>query len=438
MGFLQDLYNGKLNGKSWSMPSVLPPTQTRQLPYGAGTYSAAGTQPAQISPTPIGPMNNPVVPPSPVVPPAPVAPAPVQQQTQSSALPRSYINPTTGQPWTPQEYVDNVLKTLPVSDGSDIGTYAGNAIMNPNQSAEKLMGTARNLNNTRNDIAVGETDPYGTATGSKIVYSPAQLAAIEKAYAGIYDPAINDVLNKLEIKQKEDAAAADRKFQLEKMAKEHEYTMAEKGLTGGSSSSSGAYVRGADPIVDGWVDKINRTPGATIESMIPGVANQGLRNKVMLGLNATKYDTAQVSGNLQDINTINSMLQNAELDNISGGLGQYKPMLFGQAKTAKTQYDQIVGALQLAKAGQIKGQGQISDYERKVLKEASAAVDRGMSDEEFRKALVKLRGVLMTSSGMEAPIKVTSPSGETITSTGNTEEINNLIREGNLVEYIEQ
>ncbi len=44
--------------------------------------------------------------------------------------------------------------------------------------------------------------------------APAPLAAIEKAYAGIYDPALKDVFSKLDLKQKQDAADLANKTKL--------------------------------------------------------------------------------------------------------------------------------------------------------------------------------------------------------------------------------
>ena len=230
MSFLTDLYNGKLNGKSWSMPTILPPNQVRSLPYGAGSYSATGgITPSQVSNTPIGPQNY--------TPPAynPIFTPPTQTnttpaQTAAPVTNTKYINPATGEYFkTAQEYANYVASKIPASKNTgDIGNYAGGQITNPNQTTEQLTSAARNMNNARNDIAVGATDPYKVASGSGLSYSGAELAAIEKAYAGIYDPALNDVFAKLEAKKKEEQTAADRKAKLEEMALQHKYNMAEK------------------------------------------------------------------------------------------------------------------------------------------------------------------------------------------------------------------
>lgn len=74
----------------------------------------------------------------------------------------------------------------PQAPASDLGQYTANEY-------ESLLKQRSQLNNARNDIATGTTDPYGYAMGSGRQYSPQQLGAIEKAIAGIYDPALEDV-----------------------------------------------------------------------------------------------------------------------------------------------------------------------------------------------------------------------------------------------------
>ena len=71
------------------------------------------------------------------------------------------------------------------------------------------------MNIARGDIAVGETDPYKVGSKSGIAYSPTELKAIENAYAGIYDPALNDVFSRLKDRRAEDAKALKREEKLE-------------------------------------------------------------------------------------------------------------------------------------------------------------------------------------------------------------------------------
>lgn len=141
--------------------------------------------------------------------PAPeVAPAPSPDGLDYS----KYMNPATGKPFTPQEYADQLASRM--GNGS-VPNYAGDTLTDPNKSAAELTTIGRNLNNERNDIATGAKDPYNIGANSGIQYTPTQLSAVEKAYAGIFDPALNDVFTKLDEKIKDDKQKeADRQAAL--------------------------------------------------------------------------------------------------------------------------------------------------------------------------------------------------------------------------------
>lgn len=164
----------------------------------------------------------------------PGMPESAPQFASTPSIPPQFLDPKSGGVLSPSAVADNIANTLPKRT-YDVPTTAGDLLTNPDMSASQLTNKARDLNNARNDIAVGETDPYGTFKGD-LAFSPEQRAAIEKAYAGIYDPALKDVFTKLEERKKSD----DRKFELEKMAQQHKYNMEEKGLTGGSASEAPA------------------------------------------------------------------------------------------------------------------------------------------------------------------------------------------------------
>ena len=184
---------------------------TRNLPAGGGTY------------------QSPVVaqPQTPVVPKAPAIVTPqagVQSPTQPTGLDYSkYTDPATGRVLNPQEYADMLARR--VTSGS-IPSYAGDTITGGGmETPEQIATRGRVLNNERNDIATGATDPYKVGSQSGIAYSPAELSAIEKAYAGIYDPALKEVFNKLDKKEKEDAAVSASKQKLSEMALSHKYDL---------------------------------------------------------------------------------------------------------------------------------------------------------------------------------------------------------------------
>ena len=192
---------------------------------------------------------------TPAGPAAPSSPAPAQPvfkgKATSPAAPAAvaapvdmyakYRNPETGVVMNPQEYSDYWSNKLPQNSNgpSDVPTYAGNALANPDQSANALNTTATNLNNARNDIATGATDPYKVGSQSGIPYTAAELKAIENAYAGVYDPALNDVFSRLKDKQTTDAAQAkrdDQIFQTNENIRQWRATTGSKGGGGGTAS----------------------------------------------------------------------------------------------------------------------------------------------------------------------------------------------------------
>jgi len=276
---LKDFF--KTIGNSFTVPPITPnsaggagpgfTSRTQDLPNGAGSYQSPVPNMSMVPSTPnmsmapLGPVKPPTTPlptaptggntppptgnrvftgggnaPAPAGGTAPAAPtAPVDYTKYSK-----YINPTTGGFYSPEEFT----KMMETKAGAGVvPTYAQDQILNPGQTTEELTRTARDLNNTRNDIAVGEKDPYGLATSMK--WSPAEMDAIRKAGAGVFDPALNDVFTKLEARQKEDAkkeadrlaeekAGRDLENDLRKMAIQFEYDKKLKSI-GGSGGTGG-------------------------------------------------------------------------------------------------------------------------------------------------------------------------------------------------------
>ena len=212
----------------------------------SGVYNSnAGAIPLGSSSSPISTPPS-VTPSSPVVPsifkkttPV-VSPSPSSKIFTSTPTPQldysKYTNPTTGKPYTPQEYADSIASKV---SGGNVPNYAAKVINNPNMSTNDLISTATDLNNTRNDIATGTTDPYGVGPKSGIQYTPEELKAIESAQAGIYDPAIKDVMAKLDTQQKADTAAAAEKQKQADMVTQTNLDIQKWRATTGSKSASG-------------------------------------------------------------------------------------------------------------------------------------------------------------------------------------------------------
>ena len=201
--------------------------RNQTLPNGGGSYNPAGG--AKITKPPVF-TGIPAV-----------APQPAPQPETVADWQDKYRDPKTGKVMTPKEYAIYLGNKIPKGSG-DVGQYAGDAMSNPNQTAGELNTTANNLNNARNDIATGTTDPYKVGAQSGIAYSPEELSAIEKAYAGVYDPALNDVFNRLKEKQTADAAEAkakaDREAQIFQTNENIRQWQATTGTRGGNTGST--------------------------------------------------------------------------------------------------------------------------------------------------------------------------------------------------------
>lgn len=240
---LADIFNWPLNTQTAnSTPSIVTP-RTQTLPNGGGTFNPAGD--STISPAPIFTGAQPVNQIKTVAPKAPqrnfykkdgsyyysdtnqkilntdelgmasktgvevAAPGGQTSVTQIEGVNYDkYRDPKTGEIMTPEEYAVYLGNKVPKGNG-EITNYAGDALSNPNESAAELSARAANLNNSRNDISTGTTDPYGVGNTSGVAYSPAELKAIESAYAGVYDPALNDVFARLKETQEAEKQKAD-------------------------------------------------------------------------------------------------------------------------------------------------------------------------------------------------------------------------------------
>jgi hypothetical protein len=245
---LLDLYNwGGIAGSANSTPMISPKLQTQILPNGGGSYNPAGT--SAIAPAPIftGIKPTPQIPyPKPTTPQRNfyknggsyyyadtnqkiLDPNALELAAKSGveiAAPEGgasftptpglnydkYKDPKTGKILSPEEWAVYLGNKIPKGNG-EITNYASDALANPNQTASELTGRATDLNNSRNDIVSGTTDPYNIASKSGIPYSGAELKAIENAYAGVYDPVLQDVFARLKTtqeaeKQKTDLAQA--------------------------------------------------------------------------------------------------------------------------------------------------------------------------------------------------------------------------------------
>lgn len=412
MSQLSDLFlKGKALPNDYTLFPTLknnPPLKSYAFPNDTGSYNAG----QNMSMAPVPEQNMSMAPGAtfkPVVPPAIVQP-PVKTKTGGTGggstftgAPTAgnydkYKDPATGKILTPQEYADMLAKRV---SGGDISTYAGNALSNQNQSIEDMNRDATGMNNARNDIATGTTDPYNIASRSGIQYTPQELKAIESAYAGIYDPALTDVFTKIDQKQKEAADALQQKNELEKMALQHKYSMTEKQAPSYSDlhpagGTSGFYVKGANPTVDAYADAI--LSGKTDLQNIPteyrgavaqAVAGQDVKTEQSPYLKSIALQGRQAVGGLLGIAEKNpdifgksaaapwpNMIRSDDFRNYTAQLDYLKGNIIPAALTAMREASKTGGAL-----------GQVSDREGAWLASSLGALDMIQSSDMAIKQL---------------------------------------------------
>lgn len=204
-------------------------TRTQNLPNDTGSYQSPVTAPV----TAPAPLSNPV----------PVkTSAPVFSGSKSPVPPTPNHGITGPAPKPdPKNVADAIFKAIGTPD---VPAYSATEFGNPNPTSDQAMTTASELNNARNDIATGATDPYNFASKSNIPYTAAELKAIESASAGIYDPAINSALARLDRSQKEEAARQTAKDKSAQMKEQFGYDVALKKTPSGDSNANGLSYTG--------------------------------------------------------------------------------------------------------------------------------------------------------------------------------------------------
>lgn len=443
-------------------PNLFGPTfskavsATRTLPNGGGTYQApvGGFQTPVSTGQSMNPVNSGNLFTSKITPPPAVIPPPTQNLPRpqvgsfggTEALPQKYdynagvvtksptgsyqaltglpakfINPKTGAPYSVQEFVDNVANTLPQAPG-DIPTYAGDILTQGAQTKEQLQARAGDLSASRGDIATGTTDPYKVASQSGINYTPTELAAIEKAYAGIYDPAINTALSKLDTKNKEEAAALAQRNKLAEMAQQHKYDMELKGLTAGGTGT-GVYTPGANPTVDSWAQGL--LDGSRKMTDVPANLKSAVQLAVTSGGNQANGKPTTTELGKSALATAKELMKKFETGTGISAVGKSRFLGYGafpppgtDAANFTNDFNAVKSQLSLEAVKYLKGQGSVSDAERALLAQAATKLNLSQSEGEFKKTL---QGIIdkLEGNSVNTPVTTAAPdgSGDTIVLT---------------------
>ena len=148
----------------------------------------------------------------------------------------------------------------------------------------------------------------------------------------------------------------------------------------------------------------------------------------------------QTKEELQSVKTANdvSAILNDPAFNDTFGLTSiaYRNIPGNAAYALKANVDNLISNLALAARGQLKGQGAVSDFEGRMLRNAQTALKLNMNPAQARKELVKVRGAILTSSGQTAMVKIISPN-EKDARLGEADQktITDAVKAGYRVEY---
>ena len=405
---------------------------TRQLPNGGGSYSTEGTNPPAVTTTYAPNYNDQNAP----------AALPTRQYDNSFVTNRPIFNGggggnnggggsnnpssiTVSRAKSPEEIAAALKKTMLAGD---ISNYSYWAMNNPDASTMETANIARRLQDTQGDFASGATDPYKVASQSKWKFNAQELAAIEKAGAGVYDPAITSAITKLEMKQKADAEESSKAWEKEKLALQHGYTMEEKGLTAGGTGLAGEYVKGANPAVDAWAQRI--FDGSAKITDIPA-SQKGMRDAVTVALMASGNDLsgkptvtelgkaakAEAESIMKDLNARKGTSA-VGASRFWGLGGLWAAMPGTDAYDFKNSVSNLVSQLSLDGVKYLKGQGAVSDAERALLANAVTKLKLSQSEGEFQETLQAIIDKLEGNS-VAGSVAVPAPdgSGDTIVFT---------------------
>ena len=144
----------------------------------------------------------------------------------------------------------------------------------------------------------------------------------------------------------------------------------------------------------------------------------------------------QQTESLSTANNISNILNDPNFNSTFGLSSVVRRNVPGSPEyTLSNQVNQIVNLLALAARGKLKGQGSVSNFEAKMLKDAQTSLTLNTDPANARKELIKVRGALITSSGGEADVNVIDKNGQVVPGSLNSNDITQAIQQGYRVEY---
>lgn len=369
------------------------------------------------APAPSAPVSGPVQAPRPAGPvaPAPVAPsAPAPSAPAQAEVPANWKNPDGSMKTAEQiaAEIASVLKTT--NEMPDIGKLAGDQFGGAGKTAEQLQTEATLLNNTRNDIAVGENDPYKVASQSGIAYTPEELKAIEQAYAGVYTPALAGAISKLETKRLQDEE--ERKAALEAASQDGGFTLGKdqvrydkdgniiaSGISGSPLGGGGTYTKGSDSTVDAWVSMIasQRAKLENVPEELRGIVAQGV---AQIPNPKAKYLLDQADEGMNAIDSALNWITGASSGSLNTAGGPIRRSLTGLIPGSDTfnlnanikTLEALIGfdslnKMREAAASGASGLGQVTEKELAYLQSLQGNLSTLQGNEQLEATLNRIR-----------------------------------------------
>lgn len=159
-------------------------------------------------------------------------------------------------------------------------------------------------------------------------------------------------------------------------------------------------------------------------------------NVIARGVSEAGAEVGATSEVLDNYSLVNEILNTENLSLVTG-LSRFSPTAYlPGAGLIKNKIAQLTNILSLNNRQKLKGSGAISDFEAKMLAQASTALGVNLSDSDFKKELKKIKGVFATAVGLEADVSITDPdTGRTKQGSLNREDIDSAISQGYIIEY---
>lgn len=179
----------------------------------------------------------------------------------------------------------------------------------------------------------------------------------------------------------------------------------------------------------GFVGKIDRLyKSAQIANIYSEINDRNIKNNPVT-------QNAANNGVLDAYNLAKGLL-GRDTDTITGikGITAYIPG--SDAQYTINQFNQLKGFLSLENRSKLKGQGAVSDFEGKILERAASALDTNLSNEDFKRELARVTGVLGTASGIAVPVQIKDPkTGQIKAGLADRNTINSATLNGYSVDY---